>query len=126
MPWLFKIQIEIKNVILNYVPVNSSGTRWTFPDQETLVMNENIISLFNNLCYVVVFANGSTMIECIPQAEREVYFAGVRKTPSKLWRNGEYARCWIEWCKEENSAEEKKKSRASCAALLQFLLQAGC
>ena len=80
-------------------------------------MNDNIIFLFDLLYYVVVFANVSTMIERILQVEWEVYFAGVRKTANKLRCNGEYARCWIEWCTEQNSAEEKKKSKASCAAL---------
>ncbi len=55
-------------------------------------MNENIISLFDQLCYVVVFANVSTMIERIPQAERDIYFTGVRRIANKLRPNGENAK----------------------------------
>jgi hypothetical protein len=67
-------------------------------------MNEHIVSPFDQSCCVVVFANSSTMIERIPQEEQDAYFAGVRKTASKLRRNGENVRCWLEWCEEEDSA----------------------
>ncbi len=73
------------------------------------------------LCYVGVFApNVNTMIVRIPQAERDAYFAGVCKTDAKLRRNGDYARCSIEWCKDADSVEETKKARASCSAIFQY------
>jgi hypothetical protein len=57
-----------------YVPGQVASNRWTFPDSEIPVMNENIISLFDQLCYVVVFGNISSMMERVPQTEREFFF----------------------------------------------------
>jgi hypothetical protein len=73
-----------------YVSGQAASNRWKFPDEKTPVMNENIISLFDQLCYVVMFGNVSSMMERVPQVERDCYFAGVRKFASKMRKTGEY------------------------------------
>jgi hypothetical protein len=56
-----------------YVPGQVASNRWMFPESEVPVMNENVISLFDQLCYVVVFGNVSSMMERVPQTERDVF-----------------------------------------------------
>jgi hypothetical protein len=115
-----------------YVPGQVASNRWKFPDEETPVMNENIISLFDQLCYVVVFGNVSTMMERIPQAEREVFFNGVRKFAHKMRKTGEYCKRFIERNAVGLNALENVKSTAPCSALFQdsevwiHLLQQSC
>jgi hypothetical protein len=115
-----RVMEESFRISNGYVPGEFASNRWMFPERRTIVMNENIISLFDQLwllCYVVVFGNVSTMMERIPQTEREVFFTGVRKLAKKVRRNGEYAKRWIEWCNEESTARAKMKSTAGCATL---------
>ena len=97
-------------------------------------MNENIISFFDQLCYVVVFGNVSSMMERVPQAERDLFFSGVRKFASKtrMRKTGEYCKRFIERNAVELNALENVKSTAPCSALFQdsevwiHLLQQSC
>jgi hypothetical protein len=88
-----------------YVPGQVASNRWKFPDEESPVMNENIISLFDQLCYVVVFGNVSSMMERVPQAERDFFFAGVRKFAIKMRKNGEYCKRLIERSTRQMNAQ---------------------
>jgi hypothetical protein len=70
-----------------YVSGQSASNRWKFPDEKTPVMNENIISLFEQLCYVVVFGNVSSTMERVLQAERDFFslaFASLRARCGRL------------------------------------------
>ena len=115
-----------------YVSGQPASNRWKFPAENTPVMNENIISLFEQLCYVVVFGNVSSMMERVPQAERELFFSGVRKHAHKMRKTGEYCTRFIEWNAAELNAMDKVKHTASCSALFQdsevwiHLLQQSC
>ncbi len=105
---------------IGYVSGQVASNRWKFPDEEkTPVMNENIISLFDQLCYVVVFGNVSSMMERVPQAERDVFFAGVRKFAIKMRKNGEYSKRLIERSTYRMDAFEKVKAKASCAVMFE-------
>ncbi len=102
-----------------YVPGQLASNRWKFPAEETPVMNENIISLFEQLCYVVVFGNVSAMMERVSQAERDLFFIGVRKHARRMRKTGEYCKRFIEWNAAELNALDKVKHTASCSALFQ-------
>ncbi len=76
-------------------------------------MNENIISMFDQLCYVVVFGNVSSMMERVPQTERECFFAGVRKFAIKMRRNGQYCQRLIDRNTAQMKALDEVKATAS-------------
>ena len=102
-----------------YLPGVTADNRWKFPDQATYVMNENIMSLFDQLCYVVVFGNVSSMMERIQQEERNLFFKGVRKFALKMRKSGEYLKRFIERNSKEMIAHEKVKATAACSAVFQ-------
>jgi hypothetical protein len=102
-----------------YLPGVTDTNRWRFPDNAIHVMNENIMSLFDQLCYVAVFGNVSAMMERIPKEERDCFFAGARKFALKMRRSGEYFKRLVERTNQNKDALDKAKATAVCSAAFQ-------
>ena len=81
------------------------------PDQDwetekVPMIGDNIISLFDQLCYLVVFGNRSDMEAMITDSkERDDFFQGIRKSANKARDN--FATSWKEQLRNEKTVSRR-------------------
>ncbi len=70
------------------------------------MIGDNIISLFDQLCYLVVFGNRSDMEAIITYSkERDDFFQGIRKSANKARDN--FATSWKEQLRKEKTVSRR-------------------